>query len=178
MTNLSPVRADRRQTGRAVIIGILAATVLGWVLFALILGLVVGPRAAQTADRLAFAAAWLLPIAILLFVMSAATGLGRAFGGGGDPTANVDSRYVDVTRRVLTNSVEQSLIFALAALAMAALTPAGQLSVLAALAILFVIARVVFWFGYLRDPMYRFPGFALTAEINLVILVWDIVHVI
>jgi hypothetical protein len=178
MADMTHARGDRSRAGRTMIIGILAATVLGWVLFALIVGLMVGPRAAQTADRLAYAAAWLLPIAILLFVMSMATGFGRAFGGGENPTANADSRYVDISRRVLTNTVEQSLIFALAALAMAALTPAGQLSVLAALVILFVIARVVFWFGYLRDPMYRFPGFALTAEVNLVILVWDIVHVV
>ena len=170
-------RDDGPRAG-AIVIGSVAGTVLGWLLFALIVGLFIGPRAAQTADRLAYAAAWLLPIAILLFAMTMATGLGRAFTRSGDPTASADSRYVEISRRVLTNSVEQSLIFALAALAMGAVTPAGQLGLLGSLTVLFVIARVAFWIGYLIHPFYRYAGFALTAEINIVILVWDIVHVV
>jgi uncharacterized MAPEG superfamily protein len=173
----APARRDGPPAGRAVVIGALAGTVLGWLLFALIVGLFVGPRAAQTADRLAYAAAWLLPVAILLFAMTMATGFGRAVTRNGDPTARGDSRYVDISRRVLTNSVEQSLVFALAALTMGAVTPAGQLGLLGSLTILFVIARIAFWIGYLIQPVYRYAGFALTAEINIVILVWDLVHV-
>jgi uncharacterized MAPEG superfamily protein len=168
---------DRPRAG-IIVIGALAGSVLGWLLFALIFGLFIGPRAAQTADRLAYAAAWLLPIAIVLFAMTMATGLGRAFTRSGDPTVGADSRYVDISRRVLTNSVEQSLVFALAALAMAAVTPAGQLGLLGSLTILFVVARVAFWIGYLIHPFYRYAGFALTAEVNIVILVWDLVHVV
>ena len=120
----------------------------------------------------------MLPIALVLFLMTLATGFGRFFSGQADPTLVADSRYVDISRRVLTNTVEQSLIFALAALAMAVLTPAGQLGLLGVLAILFVIARVAFWIGYLRDPLYRYPGMALTFEINAVMIVWDIVHLL
>jgi uncharacterized MAPEG superfamily protein len=166
------------MTQRAVVIWVLVGSVLGWLLFALLLGLIIGPRAAQTADRLAYAAAWMLPIAILIFVMTMATGLGRFLGGGADPTANADSRFVDVCRRSLTNTVEQSLIFALAAFTMAAVTPAGQLGLLGSLVILFVIARLAFWIGYLRQPLYREAGMALTFEINAVIIIWDIVHLI
>lgn len=178
MTDLPRARRDHPQIRRTVIVGVLAGTVLGWLLFALIFGLVIGPTAATKADRLAYAAAWLLPVAIVVFLMTLATGLGRFFGGGADPTLNADSRYVDLSRRVLTNTVEQSLIFALAALAMAALTPAGQLGLLGSLVILFVVARLAFWIGYLIDPLYREAGMALTFEINAVILVWDIAHLI
>ncbi len=177
-TDLPRARTDFPTTQRAILIWVLAGTVLGWLLFAVLVGMIIGPRAAQTADRLAYAAAWLLPIAILIFVMTMATGLGRFFGGGADPTLNADSRYVDICRRSLANTVEQSLVFALAALTMAAVTPAGQLGLLGSLAILFVIARLAFWFGYLRHPLYREAGMALTFEINLVIIVWDIVHLI
>ena len=85
--------------------------------------------------------------------MTIAAALGRAFGPASDPTAGADSRYLDISRRVLTNTVEQSLVFALAALAMAAVTPAGQLGLLGALVIVFVFARVIFWLGYLRHPL-------------------------
>ena len=110
--------------------------------------------------------------------MTMATGIGRAATRTADPTAQPDSRYVDLSRRILTNTVEQSLVFALGALAMAALTPAGQLGLLGALTIIFVIARLLFWIGYLRHPLYRYAGFVLTAEVNLVILCWDVVHLI
>lgn len=178
MTDLSHARSDGTQVRRKFIIGILAGTVLGWLLFALLLGLVIGPTAAAKADRLAYAAAWLLPIAIVIFLMTVATGIGRFLAGQADPTLTADSRYVDISRRVLTNTVEQSLIFALAALAMAALTPAGLLGTLGALAILFVIARLAFWIGYLIDPIYREAGMALTFQINAVMIVWDIVHLL
>jgi uncharacterized MAPEG superfamily protein len=120
----------------------------------------------------------MLPIAILLFAMAATAGFGRALTRSPDPTAGADPRFVDISRRILTNTLEQSLVFALAALTMAAVTPAGQLGLLGALTVLFVIARVAFWIGYLAHPLYRYAGFALTAEINLVILVWDVVHVV
>jgi uncharacterized MAPEG superfamily protein len=177
-TDLPRAQLDSPNVRRNVVISVLVVSVLGWLLFALLLGMIIGPRAAQTADRLAYAAAWMLPIAILLLVMTLATGLGRFFGGGSDPTLNADSRYVDICRRSVTNTLEQSLIFALAALAMAAVTPAGQLGLLGSLVILFVLARLVFWFGYLRHPLYREAGMVLTYEINIVIIIWDIVHLI
>lgn len=169
MTDLTGAR-------RVSLIGAVVGTLLGWLLFALIVGLVIGPTAATKADRLAYAAAWLLPISILLFVMTLAVGMARFWSPGIDPTANADNRFIDISRRVLTNTVEQSLIFVLAALAMSAVTPAGQLGFLGALTILFVIARLVFWIGYLRSPFYRYAGFVLTAEINVVIIVWTFVH--
>ena len=33
--------------------------------------------------------------------------------------------------------------------------------------IVFVVARVVFWFGYRRHPLYRAPGMSATAYLNL-----------
>ena len=33
--------------------------------------------------------------------------------------------------------------------------------------ITFVIARLVFWFGYRIHPLYRAPGFSSTAYLNL-----------
>lgn len=178
MTEDSSRTDDLSRARRTGLIWAAAGTVLGWLLFALIVGLIIGPRAAQTADRLAYAAAWMWPIAVLLFVMTLVTAIARGSSPAIDPTTNSEGRFLAISRRVLTNTVEQSLIFALGALAMAAVTPAGQLGLLGALTILFVIARVAFWFGYLANPVYRYAGFVLTAEINVVVLVWDLVHFI
>jgi uncharacterized MAPEG superfamily protein len=169
---------DLTRARRVSLVGALVGTLLGWLLFALIVGLFIGPLAATKADRLGYAATWLLPISILLFVMTLAVGAARFWSGGIDPTADADTRFIDISRRVLTNTVEQSLVFAFAALAMSVVTPAGQLGLLGALTILFVIARLLFWVGYLRSPFYRYAGFVLTAEINIVIIVWTFVHLI
>ena len=40
-----------------------------------------------------------------------------------------------------------------------------------AVAITFVISRVVFWIGYRIHPLYRAPGFASTAYLNLGMIV-------
>ncbi len=175
VTHRTDDSASARRTG---LIWSAAGTVLGWLLFALIVGLFIGPRAAQTADRLAYAAAWMWPIAVLLFAMTVVAAVARGASAAMDPTAHAEGRFLDLSRRILTNTVEQSLVFALGAFAMAAVTPAGQLGLLGALTILFVIARVAFWIGYLVDPVYRYAGFALTAEINVVVLVWTLVHFI
>ncbi len=44
-----------------------------------------------------------------------------------------------------------------------------------AVAITFVISRVIFWIGYRIHPLYRAPGFASTAYMNLfmyITVVW------
>jgi hypothetical protein len=33
--------------------------------------------------------------------------------------------------------------------------------------IVFVLARIVFWIGYRKDPLLRAPGMAATAYLNL-----------
>ena len=44
------------------------------------------------------------------------------------------------------------------------------MQLVAAAAIVFVVARLVFWIGYRIDPLYRAPGFAATAYLNLGLL--------
>ena len=44
---------------------------------------------------------------------------------------------------------------------------AHYLQVLWACAIVFMIARLVFWFGYRRHPLFRAPGMSATAYLNL-----------
>lgn len=165
--------AARRKSAIGLVIGSLA----GWAIFFLIFGLFAAPAAAAKADRLGFAAQWLLLIALLILGMTMIIGLLRNFSPAIDPTLNQEPRHVDVSRRALTNTVEQSLIFALLAFAVSAAAPAGALGVLAALTVMFVVSRIVFWLGYLAGPYYRTYG-VMTFQINLVMAVWAIIAVL
>lgn len=157
--------------------GLLIGTLVGWAIFFLIFGLFAAPAAAAKADRLGFAAQWLLLIALLIFGMTLIIAVARNFSPAIDPTLNQEPRCIDVSRRVLTNTVEQSLIFTLLALAIAAAAPAGQLGVLAALVVMFVASRIVFWLGYLAGPFYRSYG-VMGMQINIVMAVWAVIAVL
>jgi uncharacterized MAPEG superfamily protein len=152
---------------KTVIFGILGAVVLCWSLFFGLRALLPAPADAREA------VAWLtLGPAVVFFVLVASVGNARFLGEGIDPLQGKDPRFVVVTNRVLSNTTEQTLIFVLSGVALIALLPAESLGAIPALAVLFVIARVVFWIGYLRQALLRAPGMSMTLQINLVMLVW------
>ena len=127
------------------------------------------PVAAQAA-RLATAFAALLPSAALLAAMVAAQMAGRALSGLIDPTTGRDNRFLQVNQRVITNTVEQFAIFGPALLALAARVAGGRMPQVVALALVFALARLVFWLGYLRQPVLRAAGMAPGFAVNLVTL--------
>jgi uncharacterized membrane protein YecN with MAPEG domain len=47
-----------------------------------------------------------------------------------------------------------------------------QLQVVWACAIVFATARLAFWLGYRLNPLYRAPGMAATAYLNLGMLLY------
>lgn len=158
-------KLDRSQ--RTVLAGILGATALGWALFFGLRAVLPEPGSANVAI------AWLaLAPAVVILVLVAAIGNARFLGHGIDPLQGKDPRFVTVSNRVLGNTVEQTFLFVLSGVALIALAPAGELGAIPALATLFVVARLAFWIGYLRDSMLRAPGMSLTLQTNLVMLVW------
>ena len=58
-------------------------------------------------------------------------------------------------------------MFAVASLALATFVSVEKLQVLWACAIVFMVARLVFWFGYRMHPLFRAPGMSATAYLNL-----------
>ena len=74
---------------------------------------------------------------------------------------------MEIDGRVVDNTLQQNFVFALATLALATVLPRNSLQVVWACTIVFVVARVVFWFGYRRHPRYRAPGMSATAYLNL-----------
>jgi hypothetical protein len=84
-----------------------------------------------------------------------------------DPTRNAESATMKIDGRVVDNTLQQNFVFALASLAVSTILPPRYLQMVLACAIVFVVARFLFWFGYRLNPLYRAPGMSATAYLNL-----------
>jgi uncharacterized membrane protein YecN with MAPEG domain len=157
----------RRKSALLSTIGLIAA-LLGWRLLTELLPIVV---AATEAERLGIGAAALLPAASVLILMVVVQMGARGSAEAIDPTAGQETRFLLVNQRVITNTIEQLAVFIPALLALAARTdPAGMAGV-AALGSTFALARLLFWAGYLRAPLFRAPGMAATMGVTVATLV-------
>jgi len=126
---------------------------------------------ANEAQRIATACAALLPSVGLLLTMIQVQMLARAVTGAIDPTAGRDSRFLLTNQRVISNTLEQLVPFVPAFLALAAGVRADKMGQVVALALLFTLARLAFWIGYLAGTRLRAPGMVATFATNVVTLV-------
>lgn len=81
-----------------------------------------------------------------------------------DPTkceANTEGMRIDL--RVLSNTHEQLVIFAINSLALAVLLPYPYLSLLPIYSGVFVTGRIMFWVAYKYNVLWRAPGFAMST---------------
>ena len=125
---------------------------------------------ATVGDRIAYAARWLALAAVPLFAMIVAVGNARFLSEAIDPTRGLEDKAMLINGRVADNTAQQFLLFVAGSLALAASLPPAQLKLVGAAAIVFTLARIVFWIGYRIDPLYRAPGFSSTAYLNLGLL--------
>ena len=72
----------------------------------------------------------------------------------------VDGRVADYT-------LQQFVCFLVGITALSVSVPIEWISLVPAVAITFVICRIVFWIGYRIHPLYRAPGFSSTAYMNM-----------
>lgn len=153
----------RRKSVLLSTIGMIGA-LLAWRVLA---GLLPVEAAGTEAQRLGIGVAALLPGAGVLAAMIVAQMLARAAALVFDPTAGQETRFLLVNQRVITNTVEQFAIFVPALVALAALAEPAQMAAVAALGLVFALARLVFWGGYLVAPLLRAPGMAATVGVTL-----------
>ena len=158
---------DQRKVLAGAASGIASMALAMWLLTSVL------PHAnAPTAgDRLAYAAAANAFAALILFAMLAAVGNGRFLSQAIDPTLGREDQKIIIDGRVCDNTTQQFLVFAAATLGLAANIAEDDLHVVAAAAIVFVVARILFWIGYRIHPLYRAFGFAATAYLNAGLLV-------
>jgi hypothetical protein len=123
------------------------------------------------ADRLAFAARWLLVPGLALLagvtVMAATRFLTVAIDGTRTPV----SRSLEINLRYNLNTLEQTVLAAIAWTGLALTLPHARLCLIPALALLFGVGRAAFWIGYLIHPMGRAFGMVLTSLPTLIALV-------
>jgi hypothetical protein len=127
--------------------------------------------AAGLPERLGLGCAALLPAVCVLNLMILVQMRLRAQSGAVDPLAGHDGMLLRVNQRALTNTVEQLAGFAPALLALAGRTPPGGMRYVVAAGVVFALARLAFWGGYLLGPLARAPGMASTFAINVGTLV-------
>jgi len=152
-----------------------AAAVATAALFAALLPLMPVPDGAgTTAGRLVLAVQLAAAPAALLWLMVAAVSLSRVAGNAFNPIDDAEPRLYRINQRVLSNTVEQTIVFMPALLAVATVVPAERGGVLILAAVFFIGARLVFWAGYLIHPFARAPGMTATAVLNLGLLVYVI----
>lgn len=121
------------------------------------------PAAVSAPERLD----WLLPyaavLALPLAAAIAAIARHRFFHDAViDGSNDAADRWLTIARAVLQNTLEQTVLAALALLALAVLLPPSSLGALPAAAIWFVLARAAFALTYARGAAARSFGFAAT----------------
>ena len=124
---------------------------------------------ADAGERLAFAAKWIALAGAPLFAAVVAVGNERFLSEAIDPTLGKESRAMVVNGRMVDNSVQQYLLFIVAAFAVAASAAGRELSLVPAAAIVFLAMRFAFWMGYRIHPLYRAFGMAGTAYLNVLL---------
>jgi len=119
------------------------------------------------AERITYALRINLVAVLPLFVMIISIANSRFLSDAIDPTLHAENQRQVVDGRVADNTLQQNFVFAAASLALATLVETHYLQALWACAIVFVVARLVFWIGYRIHPLYRAPGMSATAYLNL-----------
>jgi hypothetical protein len=107
-----------------------------------------------------------------LFTMLVTVANSRFLSDAIDPTRRAESRSLEINGRVADNTLQQNFIFTVTSLTLSTLVPLPRLNVVWACATVFAGARFAFWIGYRLDPLYRAPGMAATAYLNLGMIVY------
>jgi uncharacterized membrane protein YecN with MAPEG domain len=125
----------------------------------------------ETSARLSVAVRWLLvaliPYAAVCVVIVSA----RFWEGAHNPLLGEESERLKIHCRVLQNTLEQLVWFALCVLPLATYLPPAQMHLVPIVCTFFAVARFVYWWGYLRrGTLGRAPGVQLTLSLNIPLL--------
>ena len=122
----------------------------------------------QPVERLLLAVQWLL-VAFIPYAAVCLTILYQRYAEGShNPLLSQESERLQVHCRVMQNTLEQLVWFALCILPLATLLAPAQARIVPILCVFFAFARFVYWWGYLRSgTLGRAPGVQLTFLLNI-----------
>ena len=128
-------------------------------------------------ERISYALRANVVAIVPFFIMLITVGNSRFLSEAIDPTRHAESRSMEIDGRVADNTLQQNFVFAVASRALSTIVPLQHLQVVWACAIVFVIARAVFWLGYRINPLYRAPGMSSTAYMNLGMILYVLFYI-
>lgn len=168
-------RNARNKTMVAIAIGytsFAAAYAVGWLLF---------PRApfvaVSTEDAVFLALRWLsLPSLFLIVLMQSLWRLFDKSPEAEDPFAGKESHRFCVNQRVMTNSIEQLVMFAPLLVALATVVPPERAFLIPLHAVLWTAGRALFWGGYHVALHWRAPGFDWTFGTAAMTATWLVIE--
>jgi len=163
---------------KAGIIGGILTSVIGYVLSYFLWG--EGSELSDLeVDRLRLGVEALTFPGLILILLVIKVGSQRFGNAAQDPTkvafANLKMK---IDMQCLTNSFEQTLIFAIATLSIAVYLPDGMLWILPTNSALFTIGRIIFYVGYHTNVLYRAPGFGMGLFPSLASLLYAAVCIL
>lgn len=123
-------------------------------------------------ERIAYALRVNVVAIVPFFIMLIAIGNSRFLSDAIDPTRLAETPAQQIDGRVADNTLQQNVVFAIASLALSTVVSPDYLQVIWACAIVFMVARLVFWLGYRKHPLFRAPGMSATAYLNLGMIVF------
>jgi len=131
------------------------------------------PDGDDKAARLAFVARWLLLPGLALFAGIAVIANQRFFVSDAIDGARVSqSRLVEITLRYNQNTLEQTVLAAIAWSGLALVLSHEMLKLIPAMAIAFIVGRALFWIGYMIAPVARAFGLGISAYPTFAALIW------
>jgi len=117
----------------------------------------------ETAARLAFAVQWLLVPGWMLFAGVFGASRRGFYADAIEGTRTPAAHTLEINLRYNQNTIEQTILAAIAWLSLAAVLPHDELILIPAMAVLFTLGRISFWIGYVLHPMGRTFGMSLTV---------------
>jgi hypothetical protein len=126
-----------------------------------------------TAERLALALRWLIVPGLALLAGIGMTANQRfLLPDAIDGAREVPRAAFEINLRYNLNTLEQTVLAAIAWTGLALTLAPQDLGLIPALAVLFGAGRALFWIGYLAAPWARAYGLGLTAYPTFAALVW------
>ena len=130
------------------------------------------------AERIAFTLRMNVLAMLPLFIMIVTVGHKRFVGSAINPLDHAEDAAMEIDGRVVDNSLQQFILFLVTSLALATVLTSKQMAIIPAVAIVHIIARFAFWYGYRQHPLLRAPGMAGTSYLTLFMMIYVIFKIV